>query len=88
MAEDNRFCHLCEIYKESSNPKLNDRIRLLVDGIDRKEKTPDELYARRLDICASCEKLAGNTCLACGCFVELRAAKKGSVCPYRKWVIR
>ncbi len=80
-----RICHLCEIYKQSLDPKINDQIKLLIDGIDSKEKTSDEIYAGRLDICAGCEKLIKSTCRACGCFVELRAAKKDSHCPDKKW---
>ncbi len=48
-------------------------------------KTPDEEYARRIGICEACEKLSGPTCLACGCYVELRALRKDSHCPYRNW---
>ena len=85
MPEEIRFCRLCGIYRQSSDPKINDQIKLLINGIDKKEKTPDNDYAVRLDICAECEKLMKNTCLACGCFVELRAAKKDSHCPDKRW---
>ena len=48
----------------------------LTDGVENR---------RRLDICKDCEKLNQGTCLACGCFVEIRAALKRGRCPYKKW---
>ena len=45
----------------------------------------DEEYERRLAICKECEKLNEGTCLACGCYVELRAAAKAAHCSHRKW---
>lgn len=50
-----------------------------------KVKTSDEEYARRIGSCEACEKLSGPTCLACGCYVELRAMRRDTHCPYRKW---
>ena len=42
-------------------------------------------YERRLGICKECEKLNAGTCMACGCYVELRATAKISKCPTKKW---
>lgn len=50
-----------------------------------KVRTSDEEYARRIAICEACEKLSGPTCMGCGCYVELRALRKDSHCPYKKW---
>ncbi len=78
-------CKLCEIYKEAGDPRLKKQIDMLIAGVPEKEKTSGSEYAGRLDVCASCEKLSGNTCTACGCFVELRAARKADHCVYKKW---
>ncbi len=62
--------------------------RILKDHIERtppRERTPQDLYARRLATCKDCDFLQTGTCTACGCFVELRAASKRGRCPYKKW---
>lgn len=45
----------------------------------------DEEYERRLSVCRQCDKLNEGTCMACGCYVELRAAAKISRCPKKHW---
>ena len=50
-----------------------------------KYRASDEVYDRRIAACEGCEKLTGPTCMACGCYVELRAIRKDSKCPYKKW---
>lgn len=50
-----------------------------------KVRISDAEYARRIGICEACEKLSGPTCMGCGCYVELRALRKDSHCPYKKW---
>lgn len=57
----------------------------LVNSIPEDVKTPDELYEARLKECLECERLIDGMCNACGCYVELRAAKKANSCPYAKW---
>ena len=49
------------------------------------DMTSDEEYEKRLSVCQQCEKLNAGTCMACGCYVELRAAAKISRCPNKKW---
>ncbi|MFR1660111.1 DUF6171 family protein [Gallintestinimicrobium sp.] len=43
------------------------------------------MYEKRLELCKACDYLEAGTCLACGCYVELRAAVKKNRCPYRHW---
>ncbi|WP_246309386.1 DUF6171 family protein [Paenibacillus alginolyticus] len=49
----------------------------------------DEIYQARLAVCRECPSLAyGNTCLHCGCIVQIRAKFKEKGCPnpgYSKW---
>ncbi len=54
-------------------------------AVRERDRTDDAEYARRVGICEACEKLSGPTCLACGCYVELRAIRKVSHCPYKRW---
>lgn len=37
-------------------------------------------YQRRLEQCRACEHLINGMCELCGCFVEVRAAKKNQRC--------
>ena len=45
----------------------------------------EEIESVRLGYCRQCDKINQGTCLACGCFVEIRAATKKGRCPYKKW---
>lgn len=54
-------------------------------AIKKSDQVSDEEYERRLDICKTCEKLHEGTCLACGCYVELRAASRAAHCSHKKW---
>lgn len=51
------------------------------------ERAPRELYEKRLDACRACAHLNAGTCMKCGCYAELRAAKLSAVCPHeeRRW---
>ena len=54
---------------------------------------PEEVKAsavqvkERLDMCRACDNLTNGMCRICGCYVEVRAAKKGQSCPdvYPRW---
>lgn len=62
--------------------------RIIVEGIralPAEELVPDDVAAGRLEVCKTCEKINQGTCLACGCYVEIRAAVKKGRCPYGKW---
>ena len=62
-----------EAYKEM--------IKKHTDIIKEEDKSDDETYKARLDTCKECEKLNRGTCGACGCYVELRAARIRMGCP-------
>lgn len=62
--------------------------RLIVEGLKAlpaEDIADGEVTALRLGVCQACEKLNQGTCLACGCYVEIRAALKAGKCPYSKW---
>jgi len=78
-----RICKKCLIGQQAEDYlAMIERSKATVSPKDRAE---DTLYDRRISICEDCGSLSGPTCLACGCFVELRAIRKSSRCPYRKW---
>jgi len=49
-------------------------------------KTVDQVeYARRLAVCESCEQRHENVCLACGCYLSLKAGARAMDCPLGRW---
>ena len=49
------------------------------------DRTPEDAYAERMQRCRECDYLEQGMCRACGCYVELRAAKKTQHCSYDHW---
>ena len=79
-----KICTRC-LLKDFSKEQYE---KIIVEGIRAlpvEDLVSEELEAERLDLCGQCEKLNRGTCLACGCFVEIRAATKKGRCPYGKW---
>lgn len=56
-----------------------------IEAIPEEQKTSRDWYALRLEKCKSCEYLQNGMCAQCGCFVEVRAAKRGQRCPMDVW---
>ncbi len=79
-----RVCKRC-LLQEFNEKEYKEKLEKYILRLDSAVRTPDELYAKRLDTCKGCEKLSEGTCLACGCYVELRAAVKESRCPHKRW---
>ena len=62
--------------------------KLIVEGLKAlpiEDLTTEDVTSGRLEVCKGCEKINQGTCLACGCYVEIRAALKAGKCPYSKW---
>ena len=79
-----KICTRC-LLKDFSREKYEAIVTNGLSSLPKEDLTDNEETARRLDLCTRCEKLNQGTCLACGCFVELRAALKKGRCPYSKW---
>lgn len=79
-----RICKKC-LLREYDEQEYRDKLERLIDLMEESEKAEETLYQERLIRCKICEKLATGTCLACGCYVELRAAAKGGRCPNHYW---
>ncbi len=73
-------CRRC-LLEEAGERELSEIIGERVSLIPPKQRTPSKLYERRLEICGECENLNQGTCIKCGCYVELRAARIDSQCP-------
>lgn len=79
-----RSCRLCLI-RDIDPAEYEAKIKRILDNMEPSEKAASSLYENRLGICQACDYLNSGTCTACGCFVELRAARKNGRCPYSKW---
>ena len=78
--EKNRFCRRC-LLKEASPEDYQKYVERFIKGADPSAREEEDIYQERLKACLGCEKLSAGTCLACGCYVELRALARSSRCP-------
>lgn len=88
-SETRRVCTRCLLRElvETDHEKQTEyeMIQKYRDAIKPSQRVADTVYEQRLDRCRSCEKLVAGTCMACGCYVELRAVSLRSHCPKKKW---
>ena len=56
-----------------------------IENIPQEQKASPEEYQKRLNLCRECGELQNGMCTQCGCFVEVRAAKRGQNCPINTW---
>ena len=64
---------------------LSEAIAEYVSLIPEDNKADDKLRSHRLEICAECVGLSDGLCAECGCYVEVRSAKRNMRCPLKKW---
>ena len=79
-----KICTRC-LLKDFSREQYE---KIVVEGIGAlpaEDLVSEEIESVRLGYCRQCDKINQGTCLACGCFVEIRAATKKGRCPYKKW---
>lgn len=77
-------CYRC-LLQEANQEMYQKQLKRYIEHLERDIRTAESVYTERLTTCKSCSYLETGTCLACGCYVELRAAVKKSHCPYKKW---
>ena len=67
--------------------ELHALIRERIEAMPEEQRAAEETQAARLSACKACDRLMSGTCALCGCYVELRAAKKLQSCPHvpPKW---
>ena len=56
-------------------------VREYIDSLPEDQRADEPLYQSRLAQCKDCTELRNGTCVLCGCYVEMRAAKKRMNCP-------
>lgn len=77
------FCKKC-FFEELDHKGIYKEISEMIAALPEEKRCGESEYRRRLDICGRCGSLGEGTCGKCGCFVELRAAKKDMHCPHEK----
>lgn len=82
--KNKRHCYRC-LLREMDEKAYMEKLHRYIELLDGDVKTAQKIYEERLNVCKSCDYLEAGTCLACGCYVELRAAVKKNKCPYKKW---
>ncbi len=82
-----RLCKRCLLEDMADEQALFGLIQSRIKLLSESEKAPEETYRYRLARCQACGELHRGTCVQCGCYVELRAAKRGMRCPHAdpKW---
>ena len=73
-------CRLC-LDDVPEGDDLAARIREFVLALPEPQRVSRAVYERRLARCGECRYLSGYTCLRCGCYVQIRAAKSAMDCP-------
>lgn len=79
-------CRRC-LLQDIDEAQLMEAIQQRIAALPAAQKASPEDYAARLSQCRLCDSLVSGTCQKCGCYVELRAAKRSSYCPHErpKW---
>ncbi len=75
-----RVCRRC-LLEELGEGDYLESVRRYRARLSEKERTPDDEYEARLSACKDCAELVNATCNLCGCYVEIRAARRSSSCP-------
>ena len=61
--------------------ELAEIIRERIAAMPEEQRADEATAAARLEVCKACDHLMNGTCGLCGCYVELRAAKRVQRCP-------
>ena len=84
MTEENerrRPCLRCLIADLPDEKALAGIIRERIEQLPPEKKVTEEERQQRLNCCRRCSRLNHGTCALCGCYVEIRAARKSMGCP-------
>ena len=79
-----RRCLLEDMHDEQAlYAVIQERICLMAN----EERAEPAQYRQRLAICRACDQLQSGTCAQCGCYVEIRAARRAMQCAHitPKW---
>ena len=73
-----RKCLLAELTDVDHAKHIYEYIAALPDDV----RAADVVIEERLAVCRTCDSLVSAMCKHCGCYVEVRAAKRVQMCPH------
>ena len=80
MTQKGKPCTRC-LLEQAGQTELARAIAERIAALPTELRTDEGLYKTRLEICSQCDSLQSGTCVKCGCYAELRAAKVNAACP-------
>lgn len=78
-------CRRCLLRELAEGQALYESVRAYRAELSEDVRTTDTQFEARLDQCRACRHLQNATCMQCGCYVEIRAAKRDIHCPMGNW---
>lgn len=77
------FCRKCLLSEYDPDGAL-ETVNEMIAAMPPEQRAEEAEYARRLAFCRECGELSAGLCAKCGCYAELRAAKRSRHCPHEK----
>ena len=74
-------CRRCLLADMPDEAALAKNMQELIALLPEEKRADEPVRLHRLEQCKTCDHLNRGTCALCGCFVELRTAKKAMGCP-------
>ncbi len=81
MEAQPKQCRRCLLREMTDENDYYESVKRYRAALPPKKRTSDEEYERRVMACKECGFLDGGTCMQCGCYVEMRAARLDMHCP-------
>ena len=79
-----RICKKCGILGDLPGDVAS-YAKKLYDMMPESQRADEDLIEKRLKICSECKKRQDQTCLECGCYIQIRSFAKANHCPVKKW---
>lgn len=79
-----RRCRQCLLREMADENDYYESVKRYRAAMPARLRTPDPEYEARLAACKACAELDHGTCMQCGCYVEMRAARSDRHCPHGK----
>lgn len=70
----------CLLREDADQQPLYRVVAEYLAALPPERRVSGEAYDRRLAVCGACEHLLGGTCALCGCYADIRCAKRKLAC--------
>ncbi|MCL2571783.1 MAG: DUF6171 family protein [Defluviitaleaceae bacterium] len=74
------ICKRCLLHELNDKAQAK-HIYEYIESLPPEIKADAAVIRKRLDHCRNCNNLINGMCKHCGCYVEVRTAKKAQTCP-------